>query len=35
MIDPNMATMLGFITTDANIESNHLQDASKRDRSDV
>ncbi|MBS4188856.1 bifunctional ornithine acetyltransferase/N-acetylglutamate synthase [Bacillus sp. FJAT-49705] len=24
MIHPNMATMLGFITTDANIESNHL-----------
>ena len=29
MIDPNMATMLGFITTDANIESNHLQAALK------
>ena len=29
MIDPNMATMLGFITTDANIESNHLQTALK------
>ncbi|MFJ7825493.1 bifunctional ornithine acetyltransferase/N-acetylglutamate synthase [Psychrobacillus sp. NPDC096623] len=29
MIEPNMATMLGFITTDANIESNHLQDALK------
>jgi glutamate N-acetyltransferase/amino-acid N-acetyltransferase len=25
MIHPNMATMLGFITTDANIESEHLQ----------
>ncbi|MCH5585351.1 bifunctional glutamate N-acetyltransferase/amino-acid acetyltransferase ArgJ [Shimazuella sp. AN120528] len=25
MIHPNMATMLGFITTDAAIESNHLQ----------
>jgi glutamate N-acetyltransferase / amino-acid N-acetyltransferase len=25
MIHPNMATMLGFITTDANIESKHLQ----------
>ncbi|WP_391120022.1 bifunctional glutamate N-acetyltransferase/amino-acid acetyltransferase ArgJ [Psychrobacillus sp. L3] len=29
MIEPNMATMLGFITTDANIESNHLQTALK------
>ncbi|MGB2870252.1 bifunctional glutamate N-acetyltransferase/amino-acid acetyltransferase ArgJ [Psychrobacillus psychrotolerans] len=29
MIEPNMATMLGFITTDANIASNHLQDALK------
>ncbi|MER2090653.1 MAG: bifunctional ornithine acetyltransferase/N-acetylglutamate synthase [Sporosarcina sp.] len=29
MIDPNMATMLGFITTDANIESIHLQAALK------
>ncbi|MFF2753455.1 bifunctional glutamate N-acetyltransferase/amino-acid acetyltransferase ArgJ [Psychrobacillus sp. NPDC058041] len=29
MIEPNMATMLGFITTDANIESNHLQMALK------
>lgn len=29
MIEPNMATMLGFITTDAAIESNHLQDALK------
>lgn len=29
MIEPNMATMLGFITTDANIESNHLQAALK------
>lgn len=29
MIEPNMATMLGFITTDANIESNHLQSALK------
>jgi glutamate N-acetyltransferase/amino-acid N-acetyltransferase len=27
MINPNMATMLGFITTDANIESIHLQAA--------
>lgn len=27
MIEPNMATMLGFITTDANIESNVLQAA--------
>lgn len=27
MIEPNMATMLGFITTDANIESDHLQQA--------
>ncbi|WP_173918366.1 bifunctional ornithine acetyltransferase/N-acetylglutamate synthase [Halobacillus sp. Marseille-Q1614] len=27
MIHPNMATMLGFITTDANIESKHLQAA--------
>lgn len=27
MIEPNMATMLGFITTDANIESQHLQAA--------
>ncbi|MBY0121045.1 bifunctional ornithine acetyltransferase/N-acetylglutamate synthase [Bacillus sp. S/N-304-OC-R1] len=27
MINPNMATMLGFITTDANIESEHLQAA--------
>lgn len=27
MIEPNMATMLGFITTDANIESEHLQAA--------
>ncbi|WP_284643309.1 bifunctional glutamate N-acetyltransferase/amino-acid acetyltransferase ArgJ [Paenibacillus silviterrae] len=25
MIHPNMATMLGFMTTDANIESQHLQ----------
>ncbi|MGX4582879.1 bifunctional glutamate N-acetyltransferase/amino-acid acetyltransferase ArgJ [Paenibacillus chitinolyticus] len=25
MIHPNMATMLGFVTTDANIESKHLQ----------
>ena len=25
MIEPNMATMLGFITTDANIESSYLQ----------
>ena len=29
MIDPNMATMLGFITTDAQIESVHLQAALK------
>ena len=29
MIEPNMATMLGFITTDANIESDHLQAALK------
>ena len=29
MIEPNMATMLGFITTDANIESDHLQTALK------
>jgi glutamate N-acetyltransferase / amino-acid N-acetyltransferase len=27
MIHPNMATMLGFITTDANIESKHLHQA--------
>lgn len=27
MIEPNMATMLGFITTDANIESKELQEA--------
>ncbi|MEH7122156.1 bifunctional ornithine acetyltransferase/N-acetylglutamate synthase [Bacillus sp. JJ1773] len=27
MINPNMATMLGFITTDAHIESEHLQAA--------
>ncbi|KAB2337191.1 bifunctional ornithine acetyltransferase/N-acetylglutamate synthase [Cytobacillus depressus] len=27
MINPNMATMLGFITTDANIDSTHLQAA--------
>ncbi|WP_042474567.1 bifunctional ornithine acetyltransferase/N-acetylglutamate synthase [Bacillus ndiopicus] len=27
MIEPNMATMLGFITTDANIQSNELQKA--------
>nr|WP_106780448.1 bifunctional ornithine acetyltransferase/N-acetylglutamate synthase [Lysinibacillus timonensis] len=27
MIEPNMATMLGFITTDANIESEQLQQA--------
>ena len=27
MIEPNMATMLGFITTDANIESDELQNA--------
>ena len=29
MIEPNMATMFAFITTDANIESNHLQAALK------
>lgn len=29
MIEPNMATMLGFITTDAEIESEHLQMALK------
>lgn len=29
MIEPNMATMLGFITTDAKIESSHLQEALK------
>lgn len=29
MIEPNMATMLGFITTDAAIESDHLQNALK------
>ena len=29
MIEPNMATMLGFITTDAKIESVHLQEALK------
>ncbi|MBE1555376.1 bifunctional glutamate N-acetyltransferase/amino-acid acetyltransferase ArgJ [Sporosarcina limicola] len=29
MINPNMATMLGFITTDANVESVHLQAALK------
>ncbi|WP_252503849.1 bifunctional ornithine acetyltransferase/N-acetylglutamate synthase [Sporosarcina sp. Marseille-Q4943] len=29
MIEPNMATMLGFITTDANIDSGHLQGALK------
>ena len=29
MIEPNMATMLGFITTDAKIDSAHLQDALK------
>lgn len=29
MIEPNMATMLGFITTDANIDSDHLQAALK------
>jgi len=29
MIEPNMATMLAFITTDANIESDHLQAALK------
>lgn len=27
MIEPNMATMLGFITTDAAIDSDHLQNA--------
>lgn len=30
MIEPNMATMLGFITTDAEIDSVHLQDALKK-----
>lgn len=30
MIEPNMATMLGFITTDANIESHYLQAALKQ-----
>ncbi|MBT2689022.1 bifunctional ornithine acetyltransferase/N-acetylglutamate synthase [Bacillus sp. ISL-47] len=30
MIHPNMATMLAFITTDANIESSHLQTALKQ-----
>ena len=30
MIEPNMATMLGFITTDANIESDELQKALSR-----
>ncbi|MFJ7936198.1 bifunctional ornithine acetyltransferase/N-acetylglutamate synthase [Sporosarcina sp. NPDC096371] len=30
MIAPNMATMLGFMTTDANIESIHLQEALKQ-----
>lgn len=30
MIEPNMATMLGFITTDANIESDVLQQALKK-----
>lgn len=29
MIEPNMATMLGFITTDANIQSSYLQEALK------
>ncbi|MFC5602301.1 bifunctional ornithine acetyltransferase/N-acetylglutamate synthase [Sporosarcina koreensis] len=29
MIEPNMATMLGFITTDAKIDSVHLQEALK------
>ncbi|KXH87046.1 bifunctional ornithine acetyltransferase/N-acetylglutamate synthase [Sporosarcina sp. HYO08] len=29
MIEPNMATMLAFVTTDANIESVHLQGALK------
>ncbi|SHM70308.1 bifunctional ornithine acetyltransferase/N-acetylglutamate synthase [Gracilibacillus kekensis] len=29
MIHPNMATMLGFVTTDANISSNHLTDTLK------
>lgn len=29
MIEPNMATMLGFITTDAKIEPDHLQEALK------
>ncbi|MBU8877446.1 bifunctional ornithine acetyltransferase/N-acetylglutamate synthase [Bacillus sp. FJAT-29790] len=30
MINPNMATMLAFITTDANIESKHLQTALRK-----
>jgi glutamate N-acetyltransferase/amino-acid N-acetyltransferase len=30
MIHPNMATMLAFITTDANIDSSHLQTALKQ-----
>src|SRR5690606_28184238 len=29
MIHPNMATMLGFVTTDANIDSHSLQSAMK------
>ncbi|MGP4039337.1 bifunctional ornithine acetyltransferase/N-acetylglutamate synthase [Gracilibacillus sp. D59] len=29
MIHPNMATMLGFVTTDANISSSHLSDTLK------
>ncbi|MCG7342580.1 bifunctional ornithine acetyltransferase/N-acetylglutamate synthase [Sporosarcina sp. ACRSL] len=29
MIEPNMATMLGFITTDAKVDTGHLQDALK------
>ena len=29
MIEPNMATMLGFITTDANIESMHYKQRSE------
>src|SRR5699024_413876 len=29
MIEPNMGTMLSFITTDANVASEHLQEALK------
>ncbi|MDI6550006.1 bifunctional ornithine acetyltransferase/N-acetylglutamate synthase, partial [Bacillus subtilis] len=34
MIHPNMATMLGFVTTDANVEQEALQNA-LRDITDV